>query len=175
MLSARALMETSAVLAEFERRVAHLLKEEDLGGLDALAQNGIFASRDPAWIKDNHLQRIDDRLEKPVGLRVHLDVAFERLDAGVLHREKLSADGERDFHRKHMAFLLRPAQTRPRAVRARFEALPAHSSHLSTERSVREKHALCCRAPALLHSNRKTSARLICQIHSPSNGTAWAV
>ena len=53
LLSARALMETFAVMAEFERRVARLLKEEDLGGPDALAQNGIFASGDPAWIKDN--------------------------------------------------------------------------------------------------------------------------
>ena len=53
MLSARALMETFSVMAEFERRVARLLKEEDLDGLDAVAQNGIFASRDPDRIKDN--------------------------------------------------------------------------------------------------------------------------
>ena len=53
MLSARAFMETFAVMAEFEQRVARLLKEDDFGGLDALAQNGIFASRDPEWIKEN--------------------------------------------------------------------------------------------------------------------------
>ena len=53
ILSARALIETFAVLAGFERQVARRLKEENLGGLDALAQNGIFASRDPEWIKEN--------------------------------------------------------------------------------------------------------------------------
>jgi hypothetical protein len=53
MLSARALMETFAVMAEFERRVARLLKEEDLGALNAVAQSGIFASRDPDWIRGN--------------------------------------------------------------------------------------------------------------------------
>ena len=47
MLSARALMETFAVIAEFEARVDALFAQEDLSGLDALAQNGIFASRDP--------------------------------------------------------------------------------------------------------------------------------
>jgi hypothetical protein len=40
-------------MAEFERQVARLLKQENLGRLDALAQNGIFASRDPDWIKDD--------------------------------------------------------------------------------------------------------------------------
>jgi hypothetical protein len=36
MLSARALMETFAVMAEFERQVTRLLKEKNLGGLDLL-------------------------------------------------------------------------------------------------------------------------------------------
>jgi hypothetical protein len=50
MLSARALMETITLIAELERRIVYLLTREDLGGLDAIAQNGIFASRDPEWI-----------------------------------------------------------------------------------------------------------------------------
>jgi hypothetical protein len=85
MLSARALMETFAVMAEFERQVARLLKEENLGGLDALAQNGIFASRDPEWIKDNpKTQAVSvltyvDKFDKQVeGFRGHYDRLSER-------------------------------------------------------------------------------------------------
>jgi hypothetical protein len=85
MLSARALMETFAVMAEFVRQVSRLLKEENLGGLDALAQNGIFASRDPEWIKDNpetqavsvltYIDKFDKRVE---GFRGHYDMLSER-------------------------------------------------------------------------------------------------
>jgi hypothetical protein len=85
MLSARALMETFAVMAEFERQVTRLLKEENLGRLDALAQNGIFASRDPDWIKDNpetkavsiltYVDKFDKRAE---GFRGHYDMLSER-------------------------------------------------------------------------------------------------
>jgi hypothetical protein len=85
MLSSRALMETFAVMAEFERRVTRLLEEENLGGLDALAQNGIFASRDPEWIKDNpntqaigvltYIDKFDKRAE---GFRSHYDRLSER-------------------------------------------------------------------------------------------------
>jgi hypothetical protein len=85
MLSARALMETFAVMTEFERQVTHLLNEESLGGLDALAQNGIFASRDPDWIKDNpetqaisvltYVDKFDKRAE---GFRGHYDMLSER-------------------------------------------------------------------------------------------------
>ena len=85
MLSARAIMETFAVMAEFERRVLRLLKEEDLGGLDALAQNGIFASRDENWIKENpeteaksvltYIDKFDKRCE---GFRGHYDMLSER-------------------------------------------------------------------------------------------------
>jgi hypothetical protein len=91
MLSARALMETFAVMAEFERRVARLLKEEDLGGLDALAQNGIFASRDPDWIRENPktralnvltcIDRFDRRCE---GFRGHYDMLSERCHSNSL-------------------------------------------------------------------------------------------
>lgn len=85
MLSARALMETFAVMAEMEQRVERLLTGEDLGGLDALAQNGVFATRDPQWIKDNpetqavsvltYIDKFDKRLE---GFRRHYDMLSER-------------------------------------------------------------------------------------------------
>lgn len=85
MLSARALMETFAVMAEFERRVSRLLKEEDLGGLDALAQNGIFASRDEKWIKENPeteatsvLTYINKFDKGAAGFRGHYDILSER-------------------------------------------------------------------------------------------------
>jgi hypothetical protein len=85
MLSARALMETFAVMAEFERRVTGLLNEENLGGLDALAQNGIFASRDPEWIKENpdtqaiNVQTYIDKFDKRAeGFRGHYDRLSER-------------------------------------------------------------------------------------------------
>ncbi len=85
ILSARALMETFAVIAEFEQRVERLLEEEDLGGLDTVAQNGIFASRDPEWVKDNpatqaisvltYIDKFDKRAE---GFRGHYDMLSER-------------------------------------------------------------------------------------------------
>jgi hypothetical protein len=85
LLSARALMETFAVMAEFERQVTLHLKEEDLGGLDALAQNGIFASRDSDWINENpatlatsvltYIDKFDKRAE---GFRGHYDMLSER-------------------------------------------------------------------------------------------------
>jgi hypothetical protein len=85
MLSARALMETFAVVAEFERQVSRLLKEENLAGLDAIAQNGIFASRDLEWIKDNPeiqavsvLTYIDKFDKRAQGFRGHYDMLSER-------------------------------------------------------------------------------------------------
>lgn len=85
MLSARGLMETLAVMAEFERQVDRLLKEQDLGGLDAVAQNGIFASRDPEWTKENpetkamnvvtYIDKFNKRFE---GFRGHYDRLSER-------------------------------------------------------------------------------------------------
>lgn len=85
VLSARALMETFAVMVEFERQVMLHLKEEDLSGLDALAQNGIFASRDPDWINDNPgtqaisvLTYIDKFDKRAKGFRGHYDMLSER-------------------------------------------------------------------------------------------------
>jgi hypothetical protein len=85
ILSARALMETFAVMAEFERRVTRLLKEEDLGGLDALAQNGIFASRNEELTKDSPetkaigvLTYVDKFDKIAEGFRGHYDMLSER-------------------------------------------------------------------------------------------------
>jgi hypothetical protein len=85
MLSARALMETFAVMAEFERRMARLLKDEDLGGLDSLAQNGIFATRDAELTKDcpgiaaTSVLTYIDKLDKIAkGFRGHYDMLSER-------------------------------------------------------------------------------------------------
>jgi hypothetical protein len=85
ILSARAFMETFAVMAELEVRVARLLAEEDLGGLDGLAQNGVFASRDEKWIKEHpetaatnvltFINKLDKRAEGFLG---HYDILSER-------------------------------------------------------------------------------------------------
>lgn len=85
ILSARAFMETLAVMSLFEERVRSLLKAEDLGGLDALVQNGIFASRDPDFIGDypdakavNVLTYVDKFDKRAPGFRGHYDILSER-------------------------------------------------------------------------------------------------
>jgi hypothetical protein len=85
ILSARALMETLAVFAELEQRVARFYAAEDLGGLDALAQNGVFASRDPEWVKEypetaavNVLTYINKFDKRAKGFRGHYDILSER-------------------------------------------------------------------------------------------------
>jgi hypothetical protein len=85
ILSERALMETIAVMAELESRVARLLADEDLGGLDALAQQGVFASRDAAWLKEfpetkavNALTFVDKFDKRAEGFRGHYDILSER-------------------------------------------------------------------------------------------------
>jgi hypothetical protein len=85
MLSARAFMETLAVMAELESRVAEFLAREDLGALDALAQKGIFASRDPEWTKEfpetmavSVLTYIDKFDKRASGFRGHYDRLSER-------------------------------------------------------------------------------------------------
>ena len=72
-------------MAEFERRVEQLLEEEDLEGLDAVAQNGIFASRDEEWIRENPetqairvLTDIDKFDKRAQGFRRHYDMLSER-------------------------------------------------------------------------------------------------
>jgi hypothetical protein len=72
-------------MAELERGVELLLKEQDLGGLDAVVQNATFASRDPEWTGENpgtkamnvvtYIDKFNKRLE---GFRGHYDRLSER-------------------------------------------------------------------------------------------------
>jgi hypothetical protein len=85
ILSARALMESIAVMAGLERRVADLLSREDLGELDTFAMRATYASRDPEWIRDfpeskavNVLTYIDQFDKRAPGFRKHYDILSER-------------------------------------------------------------------------------------------------
>jgi hypothetical protein len=80
ILSARALMETIAVMADFDERVAYLLARENLSQLAELVQKGIFASRDQEWLRQfpetkatNVLTYIDRFNEQAPGFRGHYD------------------------------------------------------------------------------------------------------
>ena len=91
MLSARAFMETVAVLFDMETQVRRLLAEENVGGLDALAQRGTFATRDPVLLEDfpdaqavNVLGLID-KVDKAIPLfRKHYDSLSERCHPNAL-------------------------------------------------------------------------------------------
>lgn len=83
-LCARALMETIAVMAEFESRVARFFGQEDLGALDALAQQGIFATRDQEMTKKSsdikavNVQTFIDKFDKTMpGFKGHYDLLSE--------------------------------------------------------------------------------------------------
>lgn len=85
ILAARAFMETLAVMSLFEERVRALLKAEDLGGLNALVQNSIFASPDPDFTEEfpdakavNILTYIDKFDKRAPGFRGHFDLLSER-------------------------------------------------------------------------------------------------
>jgi hypothetical protein len=102
MLSARAFMETFAVMAEFERKVARHLEQENIGGLDALAQNGIFATRDTEMTKDNpeiaavSVLTYIDRLDKTAtGFRGHYDRLSERCHPNSLGHNFMFAELDR--------------------------------------------------------------------------------
>ncbi len=85
MLCARALMETIAVMTEFGNRAVKFLAKEDLGALDGLAQNGIFATRDPELTKEapeitaTSVLTFIDKFDKLIpGFRGHYDSLSER-------------------------------------------------------------------------------------------------
>jgi hypothetical protein len=85
ILSARALMETIAVMAVFADRVADSFAAENLGALEDIAQRGTFSSRDPEWLKDapetkavNVLTYIDSLDKHAPGFRGHYDMLSER-------------------------------------------------------------------------------------------------
>lgn len=52
-LSARALMETSALLLDFEQELSTAITEENLGAADELLNNRHFATRDKGWLESN--------------------------------------------------------------------------------------------------------------------------
>jgi hypothetical protein len=85
ILTARALMETIAVMAHFEDSVREFLGREDLGALDAYVQRGTFASRDPKWIdefpetKAINVMTFVEKFDKRVpGFKGHYDILSER-------------------------------------------------------------------------------------------------
>jgi hypothetical protein len=86
MLNARAIVETVAVLYDYEQRIAQLLPAEDLAGVDAITMNRTFGSRDPDWIRDspdlqavNVITLIDKMNAKALpGARSHYDRLSER-------------------------------------------------------------------------------------------------
>jgi hypothetical protein len=92
MLSARAFMETVAVLYDMEAQVRRLLADEDLGGLDAFAQSGSFAARDPALLEafPNAVQATSaltliNKVDKRIPLfRKHYDSLSERCHPNAL-------------------------------------------------------------------------------------------
>ena len=91
ILSARALMETMAVMSALAERVADALAAEDFGALDALAQQGTFSCRDAEWLSEapetkavnilTYIDRFDKRAE---GFRGHYDILSERCHPNAL-------------------------------------------------------------------------------------------
>jgi hypothetical protein len=85
ILSARALMETIAVIGHFEDSIRELFGREDLGALDAYVQGRTFASRDPKWIEEypeskamnamTYVEKFDKRVP---GFKGHYDILSER-------------------------------------------------------------------------------------------------
>lgn len=71
-LCTRALVETVAMLIDFEPRVAALLQAKDLRGLDELTMNRIFSSREAEWLNQSpefkavnaltHVEKLDKLL-----------------------------------------------------------------------------------------------------------------
>jgi hypothetical protein len=85
-LSARAIVETCAVLVDFEHQLKQLLEDKNLEAIDALTMNRMFGSRDPDWIKESpDLQAVNvltliDKMDRRLlpGAREHYDRLSER-------------------------------------------------------------------------------------------------
>lgn len=82
-LSTRAIVETVALLVDFERRVATLLAAEDLNGLDELTMNRIFSSRDEEW-----LAKMPEF--KTVNINTHVEKLDKLLPGALRHYGSLS-------------------------------------------------------------------------------------
>jgi len=85
MLCSRAMMETVAIFYSLGQNIERYLKENDLTKLDDIAQNGVFATRDPEWLEKSpaskainalgYIQKLDRLLP---GFARHYDVLSER-------------------------------------------------------------------------------------------------
>jgi hypothetical protein len=85
-LAARALLETIAVLWDFERQITSLSEKADFGGIDKLVTNRIFSTRDEEWFKETpeteavNVLTLVDKLDTQLlhGMRRHYDFLSER-------------------------------------------------------------------------------------------------
>ena len=85
-LAARALMETIAMLLDFERQLSRLCEESDFGGIDALITNRLFATRDDKFTSETpetkavNAQTFIDKFDQNLlpGTRRHYDFLSER-------------------------------------------------------------------------------------------------
>ncbi|WP_024341217.1 hypothetical protein [Bradyrhizobium japonicum] len=82
-LCTRAIVETVALLVDFEARTAKLLEAEDLKGLDELTMNRIFSSRDEEWV------RAEPKF-KTVNVMTHIEKLDRLLPGALGHYERLS-------------------------------------------------------------------------------------
>jgi hypothetical protein len=84
-LTARALVETVAVVSDFEQQLLDALRSEDLGAINALVMNRTFATRDDEMLATHPENRavniltIIDKLDRELpGVRGHYDIMSER-------------------------------------------------------------------------------------------------
>lgn len=82
-LCTRALVETVALLVDFERRASALLDAEDIRGLDELAMNRIFSSRDEEWLAQSPQFRT-------VNVQTHIEKLDRLLPGALSHYNRLS-------------------------------------------------------------------------------------
>jgi hypothetical protein len=80
-LTARATLETVAILLDFEHQLTKLIEAEDIAGINALVMNRSFSSRDADWIAEYpdmqavNILTLVDKLDTRIvsGLRGHYD------------------------------------------------------------------------------------------------------
>ena len=96
-LSTRAIVETIALLVDFEARVGKLLEAEDLQGLDELTMNRIFSSRDEGW-----LQGAPEF--KSVNVMTHIEKLDKQLPGALGHYNRLSERCHPNFLGHHQMF-----------------------------------------------------------------------
>lgn len=82
-LCTRALVETVALLVDFQMRVSTLLDASDLKGLDELTMNRIFSSRDEEWLKQSPEF-------KTVNVLTHIEKLDKLLPSALNHYNRLS-------------------------------------------------------------------------------------